>query len=138
MKASAAKEIALITAKQTGDGYQWVIKFNKGHAPHENMIYWFALPADQVPVGRTDFVTVNADGTNVQWSNGAGAGANKPLPQMWPNGVNDSRSWDFKIRNRSGQVIYDWPTVHINSLKDLARAGIISVKLVHQLLLKLW
>lgn len=42
---------------------------------------------------------------------------------MWPNGVNDSRSWDFKIRNRSGQVIYDWPTVHINSLKDLARAG---------------
>ena len=37
-----------------------------------------------------------------------------------------------------GQVIYDWPTVHINSLKDLARAGIISVKLVHQLLLKLW
>ena len=54
---------------------------------------------------------------------------------MWPNGVNDSRSWDFKIRNRSGQVIYDWPTVHINSLKDLARAGIISVKLVHQLLL---
>ena len=137
LKASAAKEIALITAKQTGDGYQWVIKFNKGHAPHENMIYWFALPADQVPVGRTDFVTVNADGTNVQWSNGAGAGANKPLPQMWPNGVNDSRSWDFKIRNRSGQVIYDWPTVHINSLKDLARAGIISVKLVHQLLLKL-
>ncbi len=123
LKASAAKEIALITAKQTGDGYQWVIKFNKGHAPHENMIYWFALPADQVPVGRTDFVTVNADGTNVQWSNGAGAGANKPLPQMWPNGVNDSRSWDFKIRNRSGQVIYDWPTVHINSLKDLARAG---------------
>lgn len=66
LKASAAKEIALITAKQTGDGYQWVIKFNKGHAPHENMIYWFALPADQVPVGRTDFVTVNADGTNVQ------------------------------------------------------------------------
>ncbi len=123
LKASAAKEIALITAKQTGDGYQWVIKFNKGHAPHENMIYWFALPADQVPVGRTDFITVNADGTNVQWSNGAGAGANKPLPQMWPNGVNDSRSWDFKIRNRSGQVIYDWPTVHINSLKDLARAG---------------
>ncbi|SBB90346.1 cell wall associated fibronectin-binding protein [Staphylococcus aureus] len=123
LKASAAKEIALITAKQTGDGYQWVIKFNKGHAPHENMIYWFALPADQVPVGRTDFVTVNADGTNVQWSNGAGASANKPLPQMWPNGVNDSRSWDFKIRNRSGQVIYDWPTVHINSLKDLARAG---------------
>lgn len=123
LKASAAKEIALITAKQTGDGYQWVIKFNKGHAPHDNMIYWFALPADQVPVGRTDFVTVNADGTNVQWSNGAGAGANKPLPQMWPNGVNDSRSWDFKIRNRSGQVIYDWPTVHINSLTDLARAG---------------
>ncbi|MDN8853816.1 hyperosmolarity resistance protein Ebh, partial [Staphylococcus aureus] len=70
LKASAAKEIALITAKQTGDGYQWVIKFNKGHAPHENMIYWFALPADQVPVGRTDFVTVNADRTNVQWSNG--------------------------------------------------------------------
>ena len=45
---------------------------------------------------------------------------------MWPNGVNDSRSWDFKIRNRSGQVIYDWPTVHINSLKDLARAGYFS------------
>ena len=62
MKASAAKEIVLITAKQTGDGYQWVIKFNKGHAPHENMIFWFALPSDQVPVGRTDFVTVNADG----------------------------------------------------------------------------
>lgn len=123
LKASAAKEIALITAKQTGDGYQWVIKFNKGHAPHENMIYWFALPADQVPVGRTDFVTVNADGTNVQWSNGAGQGANKPLTQMWPYGVNDSRSWDFKIRNRSGEVIYDWPTVHINSLRDLARAG---------------
>lgn len=123
LKASAAKEIALITAKQTGDGYQWVIKFNKGHAPHENMIYWFALPADQVPVGRTDFVTVNADGTNVQWSNGAGQGANKPLTQMWPYGVNDSRSWDFKIKNRTGEVIYDWPTVHINSLRDLARAG---------------
>lgn len=124
LKASAAKEIALITAKQTGDGYQWVIKFNKGHAPHENMIYWFALPADQVPVGRTDFVTVNADGTNVQWSNGAGAGANKPLQQMWEYGVNDPhRSHDFKIRNRSGQVIYEWPTVHINSLTDLARAG---------------
>lgn len=123
LKASDAKEIALITAKQTGDGYQWVIKFNKGHAPHENMIYWFALPAGQTPVGRTEFVTVNADGTNVQWSNGAGAGANKPLPEMWPYGVNDSRSWDYKIRNRSGQVIYDWPTVHINSLKDLARAS---------------
>lgn len=82
LKASDAKEIALITAKQTGDGYQWVIKFNKGHAPHENMIYWFALPAGQTPVGRTEFVTVNADGTNVQWSNGAGAGANKPLPEM--------------------------------------------------------
>lgn len=100
-----------------------MIKFNKGHAPHENMIYWFALPAGQTPVGRTEFVTVNADGTNVQWSNGAGAGANKPLPEMWPYGVNDSRSWDYKIRNRSGQVIYDWPTVHINSLKDLARAS---------------
>lgn len=123
LKASDAKEIALITAKQTGDGYQWVIKFNKGHAPHENMIYWFALPAGQTPVDRTEFVTVNADGTNVQWSNGAGAGANKPLPEMWPYGVNDSRSWDYKIRNRSGQVIYDWPTVHINSLKDLARAS---------------
>lgn len=123
LKASDAKEFALITAKQTGDGYQWVIKFNKGHAPHENMIYWFALPAGQTPVGRTEFVTVNADGTNVQWSNGAGAGANKPLPEMWPYGVNDSRSWDYKIRNRSGQVIYDWPTVHINSLKDLARAS---------------
>lgn len=123
LKASDAKEFALITAKQTGDGYQWVIKFNKGHAPHENMIYWFALPAGQTPVGRTEFVTVNADGTNVQWSNGAGAGANKPLPEMWPYGVNDSCSWDYKIRNRSGQVIYDWPTVHINSLKDLARAS---------------
>lgn len=123
LKASDAKEFALITAKQTGDGYQWVIKFNKGHAPHENMIYWFALPAGQTPVGRTEFVTVNADGTNVQWSNGAGAGTNKPLPEMWPYGVNDSRSWDYKIRNRSGQVIYDWPTVHINSLKDLARAS---------------
>lgn len=123
MKASAAKEIVLITAKQTGDGYQWVIKFNKGHAPHENMIFWFALPSDQVPVGRTDFVTVNADGTNVQWSNGAGAGAYKPLPQMWPYGVNDSRSRDFKIRNRSGQVIYDWTDVHVNTLRDLARAG---------------
>lgn len=123
LKASDAKEFALITAKQTGDGYQWVIKFNKGHAPHENMIYWFALPAGQTPVGRTEFVTVNADGTNVQWSNGAGAGANKPLPEMWPYGVNDSRSWDYKIRNRSGQVIYDWPTVHINSLKDLSRAS---------------
>lgn len=123
LKASAAKEIVLITAKQTGDGYQWVIKFNKGHAPHENMIFWFALPSDQVPVGRTDFVTVNADGTNVQWSNGAGAGAYKPLPQMWPYGVNDSRSRDFKIRNRSGQVIYDWADVHVNTLRDLARAG---------------
>ena len=41
--------------------------------PHENMIYWFALPAGQTPVGRTEFVTVNADGTNVQWSNGAGS-----------------------------------------------------------------
>lgn len=123
MKASAAKEIVLITAKQTGDGYQWVIKFNKGHAPHENMIFWFALPSDQVPVGRTDFVTVNADGTNVQWSNGAGAGAYKPLPQMWPYGVNDSCSRDFKIRNRSGQVIYDWTDVHVNTLRDLARAG---------------
>ncbi|HCY9469058.1 TPA: hyperosmolarity resistance protein Ebh, partial [Staphylococcus aureus] len=123
LKASAAKEIVLITAKQTGDGYQWVIKFNKGHAPHENMIFWFALPSDQVPVGRTDFVTVNADGTNVQWSNGAGAGAYKPLPQMWPYGVNDSRSRDFKIRNRSGQVIYDWTDVHVNTLRDLARAG---------------
>lgn len=123
LKASAAKEIALITAKQTGDGYQWVIKFNKGHAPHESMIYWFALPAGQTPVGRTEFVTVNPDGTNVNWSNGAGAGENKPLPQMWEYGVNDKRSLDFKIRNRSGQVIYDWPDVHINSLQDLARAG---------------
>lgn len=112
-----------MTAKQTGDGYQWVIKFNKGHAPHDNMIFWFALPSDQVPVGRTDFVTVNADGTNVQWSNGAGAGAYKPLPEMWPYGVNDSRSRDFKIRNRSGQVIYDWSDVHVNTLRDLARAG---------------
>lgn len=123
LKASAAKEIVLMTAKQTGDGYQWVIKFNKGHAPHDNMIFWFALPSDQVPVGRTDFVTVNADGTNVQWSNGAGAGAYKPLPEMWPYGVNDSRSRDFKIRNRSGQVIYDWADVHVNTLRDLARAG---------------
>lgn len=123
LKASAAKEIVLMTAKQTGDGYQWVIKFNKGHAPHENMIFWFALPSDQVPVGRTDFVTVNADGTNVQWSNGAGQGANKPLPQMWPYGVNDSRSRDFKVRSRSGQVIYDWSNVHVNTLRDLARAG---------------
>ncbi|MDI1797852.1 hyperosmolarity resistance protein Ebh, partial [Staphylococcus aureus] len=123
LKASAAKEIVLMTAKQTGDGYQWVIKFNKGHAPHDNMIFWFALPSDQVPVGRTDFVTVNADGTNVQWSNGVGAGAYKPLPEMWPYGVNDSRSRDFKIRNRSGQVIYDWADVHVNTLRDLARAG---------------
>lgn len=112
-----------MTAKQTNDGYQWTIKFNKGHAPHEEMIFWFALPADQTPVGRTDFVTVNADGTNVQWSNGAGQGANKPLPQMWPYGVNDSRSRDFKIRNRQGQTIYEWATVQIYSLKDLARAG---------------
>ncbi|SUK03503.1 extracellular matrix binding protein [Staphylococcus aureus] len=124
LKASDSKEIALMTAKQTGDGYQWVIKFNKGHAPHQNMIFWFALPADQVPVGRTDFVTVNSDGTNVQWSHGAGAGANKPLQQMWEYGVNDpDRSHDFKIRNRSGQVIYDWPTVHIYSLEDLSRAS---------------
>lgn len=123
LKASAAKEIVLMTAKQTNDGYQWTIKFNKGHAPHEEMIFWFALPADQTPVGRTDFVTVNADGTNVQWSNGAGQGANKPLPQMWPYGVNDSRSRDFKIRNRQGQTIYEWATVQIYSLKDLARAG---------------
>lgn len=124
LKASDAKEFALITAKQTGDGYQWVIKFNKGHAPHENMIFWFALPDGQTPVGRTEFVTVNADGTNVQWSNGAGAGANKPLPQMWEYGVNDPhRSHDFKIRNRSGQVIYEWPTVNIKSLSDLARAS---------------
>lgn len=123
LKASDSKEIALMTAKQTGDGYQWVIKFNKGHAPHQNMIFWFALPADQVPVGRTDFVTVNSDGTNVQWSNGVGAGAYKPLPEMWPYGVNDSRSRDFKIRNRSGQVIYDWADVHVNTLRDLARAG---------------
>ncbi|MBS3509838.1 hypothetical protein KCX04_15070, partial [Staphylococcus aureus] len=124
LKASDSKEIALMTAKQTGDGYQWVIKFNKGHAPHQNMIFWFALPADQVPVGRTDFVTVNSDGTNVQWSHEAGAGANKPLQQMWEYGVNDPhRSHDFKIRNRSGQVIYDWPTVHIYSLEDLSRAS---------------
>ncbi len=82
LKASDSKENALMTAKQTGDGYQWVIKFNKGYVPHQNMIFWFALPADQVPVGRTDFVTVNSDGTNVQWSHGAGAGANKPLQQM--------------------------------------------------------
>lgn len=124
LKASDSKEIALMTAKQTGDGYQWVIKFNKGHAPHQNMIFWFALPADQVPVGRTDFVTANSDGTNVQWSHGAGAGANKPLQQMWEYGVNDPhRSHDFKIRNRSGQVIYDWPTVHIYSLEDLSRAS---------------
>lgn len=124
LKASDSKEIALMTAKQTGDGYQWVIKFNKGHAPHQNMIFWFALPADQVPVGRTDFVTVNSDGTNVQWSHGAGAGANKPLQQMWEYGVNDpDRSHDFKIRNRSGQVIYSWPTVHVYSLEDLSRAS---------------
>ncbi|MBR9084578.1 hyperosmolarity resistance protein Ebh [Staphylococcus aureus] len=124
LKASDSKEIALMTAKQTGDGYQWVIKFNKGHAPHQNMIFWFALPADQVPVGRTDFVTVNSDGTNVQWSHGAGAGANKPLQQMWEYGVNDPhRSHDFKIRNRSGQVIYEWPTVNIYSLEDLSRAS---------------
>ncbi len=122
LKASDSKEIALMTAKQTGDGYQWVIKFNKGHAPHQNMIFWFALPADQVPVGRTDFVTVNSDGTNVQWSHGAGA--NKPLQQMWEYGVNDpDRSHDFKIRNRSGQVIYSWPTVHVYSLEDLSRAS---------------
>lgn len=124
LKASDSKEIALMTAKQTGDGYQWVIKFNKGHAPHQNMIFWFALPADQVPVGRTDFVTVNSDGTNVQWSHGAEAGANKPLQQMWEYGVNDpDRSHDFKIRNRSGQVIYSWPTVHVYSLEDLSRAS---------------
>lgn len=124
LKASDSKEIALMTAKQTGDGYQWVIKFNKGHAPHQNMIFWFALPADQVPVGRTDFVTVNSDRTNVQWSHGAGAGANKPLQQMWEYGVNDpDRSHDFKIRNRSGQVIYSWPTVHVYSLEDLSRAS---------------
>ncbi|HEK6720248.1 TPA: hyperosmolarity resistance protein Ebh, partial [Staphylococcus aureus] len=124
LKASDSKEIALMTAKQTGDGYQWVIKFNKGHAPHQNMIFWFALPADQVPVGRTDFVTVNSDGTNVQWSHGAGAGANKPLQQMWEYGVNDPhRSHDFKIRNRSGQVIYSWSTVHVYSLEDLSRAS---------------
>lgn len=42
---------------------------------------------------------------------------------MWPYGVNDSRSRDFKIRNRSGQVIYDWTDVHVNTLRDLARAG---------------
>ncbi|WP_250313492.1 hyperosmolarity resistance protein Ebh, partial [Staphylococcus aureus] len=74
--------------------------------------------------GRTDFVTVNSDGTNVQWSHGAGAGANKPLQQMWEYGVNDpDRSHDFKIRNRSGQVIYSWPTVHVKSLSDLSRAS---------------
>lgn len=123
LKASDAKEFALITAKQIGDGYQWVIKFNKGHAPHQNMIFWFALPSEQTPVGRTDFVTVNSDGTNVKWSNGVGAGANKPLPQMWEYGVNDDRSRDFKIRNREGQVIYSWPTVHVNNLSDLARAS---------------
>ncbi|MGT0202038.1 hyperosmolarity resistance protein Ebh [Staphylococcus aureus] len=129
LKASDSKEIALMTAKQTGDGYQWVINFNKGHAPHQNMIFWFALPADQVP-GSNDFVTVNSDGTNVQWSHGAGAGANKPLQQMWEYGVNDPhRSHDFKIRNRSGQVIYDWPTVHIYSLEDLSRASDYLVKL---------
>ncbi len=55
---------------------------------------------------------------------GAGAGANKPLQQMWEYGVNDPhRSHDFKIRNRSGQVIYAWPTVHIYSLEDLSRAS---------------
>lgn len=48
----------------------------------------------------------------------------KPLQQMWEYGVNDPhRSHDFKIRNRSGQVIYDWPTVHIYSLEDLSRAS---------------
>ena len=99
----SCKRNSLMTAKQTGDGYQWVIKFNKGHAPHDNMIFWFALPSDQVPVGRTDFVTVNADGTNVQWSNGVGAGAYKPLPEMWPYGVNDSRSRDFKIEIEAGK-----------------------------------
>ncbi|WP_460993329.1 hypothetical protein, partial [Staphylococcus aureus] len=28
LKASDSKAIALMTAKQTGDGYQWFIKFN--------------------------------------------------------------------------------------------------------------
>lgn len=45
---------------------------------------------------------------------------------MWPYGVNDSRSRDFKIRNRSGQVIYDWTDVHVNTLRDLARADYFS------------
>ncbi len=88
------------------------------------MIFWFAFTSrPSASVGRTDFVTVNSDGTNVQWSHGAGAGANKPLQQMWEYGVNDPhRSHDFD-RNRSGQVIYDWPTVHIYSLEDLSRAS---------------
>ncbi len=67
--ASDSKEIALMTAKPVKDGYQWVIKFNKGHRPHQNMIYWFALPTGQTPVGPTSFVIVNADGTNVNWHN---------------------------------------------------------------------
>ena len=54
----------------------------------------------------------------------------------WPYGVNDSRSRDFKIRNRSGQVIYDWTDVHVNTLRDLEQE-IISVKLEHPLRLKL-
>ncbi len=123
LKASDSKQIALMTAKQIGNGYQWTIQFNKGHAPHENMVFWFTLPADQIPVGTTTFVTVNGDGTNVNWSTGSGNGLNKPLNIMWPIGVADSRVSEFKIRRKSGDVIYDSPEVHINTLRDLARAG---------------
>lgn len=116
--ASDSKEIALMTAKPVKDGYQWVIKFNKGHRPHQNMIYWFALPTGQTPVGPTSFVIVNADGTNVNWNN-----TNQSLNQMWQNGINDKRTRDFKIRKKKGQVFYSWPTVHVGSLEDLARAS---------------
>lgn len=113
LNASDAKEIALMTVKQVKDGYQWIIKFNKGHWNHGEMTYWFALPSDQTPVDKTTFVTVGRDGSNVNWSTGVGSAANQPLNVMWNSGVSDDRSHDFKIINKATDT---------NSLRDLARA----------------
>lgn len=112
LNASDAKEIALMTVKQVKDGYQWIIKFNKGHWNHGEMTYWFALPSNQTPVDKTTFITVGRDGSNVNWSTGVGSAANQPLNVMWNSGVSDNRSNDFKIINKATDT---------NSLRDLAR-----------------
>lgn len=125
LKAADAKEVALITAKRVQDGYQWTIKFNKGHWEHQSMIYWFALPQGQTPVGITHFTMLTRQGTNSYASAGAGAGSGKPLPEMWKFGeaMDSSRARNFVQGPINGFTFYNWPQVHINSFRDMARAG---------------